>query len=81
VCLSADRNDHNDYGKRFLAAAMWVWHLLPHHDNDHWNINDPQSMSGPMPISLEHGELDVAIDRQFVWIMWLYRSTDGNGSE
>jgi hypothetical protein len=81
LCLSADCNHHHDYGERFLAAAMWVWHLLSHHDNDHWNINDTQSLSRPVPVSLEHCGIRLAIDRQFVWAMRLYRSTNGNGNE
>lgn len=60
---------------------MWLWHLLSDYDYHHWNIDHSQSLSWSVPISLEHSELDVAIDRQFVWAMWLYRSTNGNGNE
>ena len=60
---------------------MWLWYLLSHHDNDHWNINDTQSLSRPVSVSLEHRDIRLAIDRQFVWAVWLYRSTDRNGNQ
>lgn len=81
MCFTAASNHHNDYGKWFVAATLRLWHLLSNDDNHHRNINHTESLSGPLPISLEHGELDLAIDRQFVWAMWLYRSTDRNGNE
>ena len=60
---------------------MWLWHLLSDYDNHHWYIDHAESLSRPVPISLEHSELDVAINRQFVWAVWLYWSTNGNGHE
>lgn len=81
MCLAADRYYHDDHGEWCLAAALRLWHLLPHHDNYHRNIDHAQPLSRTVPISLEHGELDLATHRQFVWAVWLYRSTDGNGSE
>jgi hypothetical protein len=76
VRLSADRNHDDDHGEWFVAAAMWLWYLLSHHDIHHWNIDHAESLSGSMPISLEHGGIRLATDRQFVWALWLYWSTN-----
>lgn len=81
VCLSTDRHHYNDHGKWFLAATLWVWYLLSHHDNYHRNIDHTQSLSGTVPISLEHCVIRLATDRQFVWAVWLHRSTDRIGNE
>ena len=81
LCLSASCYHHHDDGERLHSAAMWVWYLLSHHDYHHGNINDTQSLSGPVLVSLEYCGIRLATDRQFVWVMWLYRSTDGNGHE
>ena len=81
LCLATDRNHHHDDGKRLVSTALRLWHLLSHHDNHHWNIDHTQSVSRPVPLSLEHGELDVATDCQFLWAVWLHRSTNGIGNE
>lgn len=54
LCLATDRNHHNDHGEWCLAAALRLWHLLPHHDNYHRNIDHAQPLSWAVPISLEH---------------------------
>ena len=81
MCLAADRNDHNDYGKRFKSATMWLWYLLSDDDHHHRYIDYAESLSRPVPVSLEHGGLRLATDSQFVWAVWLYWSTNGNGNE
>lgn len=80
-CFKNFSADHNDYCEWFLTATLRLWYLLSHHDNHHWNIDHTESLSGTVPLSLESIELDVATDRQFMWAVWLYRSTYGNGNQ
>jgi hypothetical protein len=39
VCIATDCHHYNDHGKWFLAATLWLWYLLSHHDNYHRNID------------------------------------------
>lgn len=81
LCLATDRNHHDDYGEWFVAATLWIWHVLSHHDNYNRNNDNTQSLPRPVSVSLEHRDIRLATDRQFVWAMRLYWSTNRNGNQ